>query len=132
MSYNVNPSGTPQPPEPQYQRAHYQPPQYPAPQISQYAPPQQPHYFVAAPPTNTLSIIAFVSVFVLPCLVPVVLGHISLAQIKQSGEGGKGLAIAALILGYLELLIWAFLVVMLFVGIFITTSIVDASMSSTY
>jgi hypothetical protein len=32
----------------------------------------------------------------------IVLGHLARGQIKRSGEGGRGLATAALILGYLQ------------------------------
>jgi hypothetical protein len=32
----------------------------------------------------------------------IVLGHVARGQIKRTGEGGKGLATAALILGYLQ------------------------------
>jgi peptidyl-prolyl cis-trans isomerase B (cyclophilin B) len=32
----------------------------------------------------------------------IVLGHVARGQIKRSGEGGRGLATAALILGYLQ------------------------------
>lgn len=33
----------------------------------------------------------------------IVFGHISLAQIKKTGENGRGMAIAGLIIGYLTL-----------------------------
>ncbi|MCB1296926.1 MAG: DUF4190 domain-containing protein [Gordonia sp.] len=33
----------------------------------------------------------------------IVFGHIGLSQIKRTGEGGRGLAIAGLILGYIGL-----------------------------
>lgn len=35
----------------------------------------------------------------------IVFGHIALSQIKRTGEGGGGLAIAGLILGYLWLVV---------------------------
>ncbi|OYX48580.1 MAG: hypothetical protein B7Y93_09725 [Micrococcales bacterium 32-70-13] len=35
----------------------------------------------------------------------VITGHIALNQIKQTGEGGRGLAIAGLVLGYLGLVV---------------------------
>ncbi|SJN08715.1 hypothetical protein FM113_04045 [Leucobacter sp. 7(1)] len=74
-------------------------------------------YPVAAPvqtrsvvATNTLAILALISAFVAPFVAPVVLGHISLNQIKRTGEGGRGLAIAALILGYIQVAFWALLI----------------------
>jgi hypothetical protein len=32
----------------------------------------------------------------------IVLGHVARAQIKRTGEGGRGLATAALVIGYLQ------------------------------
>ena len=54
----------------------------------------------AAQRTNTLAIVAFVLAFVVS-LGAVICGHIALSQIKQTGEQGRGLAIAALVLGYI-------------------------------
>jgi len=87
-------------------------PQQPQQPQQPYVAPQTPQAppYLPAPPTNVLAIIAFVSVFVLPSIVPVILGHISMSQIKRTGEGGRGLALAALIIGYIEL---AFAVLMI-------------------
>lgn len=52
-----------------------------------------------APKTNVLAIVSLVSAFFVS-LVAVITGHIALKQIKTTGEGGRGLAIAGLILGY--------------------------------
>jgi len=56
--------------------------------------------------TNTLAIVGFVLAFFLS-FVGAILGIISLNQIKQSGgaEGGKGLAIAAIVIGFLPILV---------------------------
>lgn len=56
---------------------------------------------VAATPdrTNTMAIIAFVSVWFIS-VVGIVLGHMALGEIRRTGERGRGLAIAALVLGY--------------------------------
>jgi hypothetical protein len=71
------------------------------------APPAQPTYPAYgqpaagyyAPPTNTLAILALVLAFV---VAPggIICGHIALSQIKRTGEGGRGLALAGLIIGY--------------------------------
>lgn len=53
--------------------------------------------------TNTLAIVAFVLAF-FASIAAIVCGHIALAQIKQTGEAGRGFAIAALVLGYLSVL----------------------------
>lgn len=50
--------------------------------------------------TNPLAIAALISAFVVP-IVPIVLGHIALSQIRKTGEQGSGLALTGLILGYL-------------------------------
>ncbi|PPF81290.1 hypothetical protein C5B96_10295 [Subtercola sp. Z020] len=49
---------------------------------------------------NVLSIVSLVSAFFIS-LLAVITGHIALGQIKRTGEKGRGLAIAGLILGYL-------------------------------
>lgn len=64
------------------------------PQYQGYAP-------AAAAKTNTLAIIALVASFFIS-IVGIVLGHVALNQIKTTGEGGRGLAIAALVIGYLS------------------------------
>lgn len=51
---------------------------------------------------NTLAIVAFVFAFVFS-LVGVILGHVSLNQIKKNGERGRNWAIWALVLSYLGL-----------------------------
>lgn len=52
-----------------------------------------------APPTNTLAIIALIGAFVVP-IVGIVCGHLALAQVKRTGEGGRSLALAGMIIGY--------------------------------
>jgi hypothetical protein len=49
--------------------------------------------------TNPLAIASLVSAFFLP-IAAIVLGHLALGQVARSGEQGRGLAIAALVLGY--------------------------------
>ncbi len=57
-----------------------------------YPPPPQ--------PTNTMAIAALVCAFVFAPL-GIVFGHMSLAQIKKTGEEGRGLALAGLVISYL-------------------------------
>ena len=52
---------------------------------------------------NVLSIVSLVTAIVGLGLVAVITGHISLSQIKKTGEQGNILAIIGLILGYLEI-----------------------------
>ncbi|CAB4555790.1 unannotated protein [freshwater metagenome] len=62
---------------------------------------------VAAPyaPTNVMALIGFIlsvsGFFLFISAIPgVVLGHIALKQIRDTGEAGRGMAIAALAVGY--------------------------------
>ena len=66
--------------------------------------PQQP-----SPSTNVLAIVAFVCSFVV-ALAGIICGHIALSQIKRTGEGGRGLAVAAVIIGYCSVALTALLV----------------------
>lgn len=49
--------------------------------------------------TNTFAIVSLVSAFFVS-LLGIIFGHIALSQIKKTGEGGRGLALAGTILGY--------------------------------
>ena len=53
-----------------------------------------------APRTNTLSIVSLVTGFFCS-IAAVITGHLALNQIRRTGETGRGLAIAGLVLGYL-------------------------------
>jgi uncharacterized protein YacL len=54
--------------------------------------------------TNVLAIVSLVSAFFIS-IVGIITGHIALSQIKKTGEQGRGLAIAGLIIGYVGLVI---------------------------
>lgn len=82
-------------------------------------------YGYAAARTNTLAIVSFIAslagVFVLPVIgqiAGVVMGHISLSQIKSRGEKGRGLALAGVIIGYatLALGVLAIIAFAIFIG----------------
>lgn len=79
--------------------------------MSDVTPPPAAAPYAAAPTgpkTNTLAIVSLVLAFFIS-LGAVICGHIALSQIKKTGENGRGLAIAGLVLGYLGLvagLIW--------------------------
>jgi hypothetical protein len=94
-------------------------PGYPPPGYG-YGPPQPygppgwggpPAYPAAAPPTNTLAIIALVMAFVFSPAA-IVLGVIARKQIRETGESGDGLALAGLILGIAFTVIAVLLVVL--------------------
>lgn len=126
MSSPANPnqqSGDPgygqQPPQqapPSYpiQQQSYAAPQYGAPQYGapQYGVPAQQR-------TNSMAIVAFILSFFVS-IVAVILGHIAMGQIKRTGEGGHGLAVAALIIGYIGIAGWVFfwlLVILIMMGV---------------
>ncbi len=82
---------------------------------SQYAP---------APPTNTMAVVSLVSAviswFAIPLLgaiVAIITGHMARGEIRKSGEGGDGLAIVGLVLGYLNLIFSCILPLLIFGGV---------------
>ena len=54
---------------------------------------------------NVLSIVAFVIVFLGFSLISIILGFIGLNQIKKTGERGRGLALWAIVLGFVSIII---------------------------
>ena len=74
------------------------PPPAPAPSSTPYssAPEQK---------TNTLAIVALILGILIP-IAGIVVGHISLSQIKKTGENGRGLALTGTILGYVFSVLW--------------------------
>lgn len=97
-----------------------EPTPYAAPQPTQYSAP------MGAPAKwNVLSIISLVTGILAIGLVAVICGHISLGQIKRTGEQGRVLAIIGLVLGYL----WILFAI---IGIIIYASIIAAATSSGY
>ena len=59
-----------------------------------------PYPAAAFRPTNTMAILSLVFAFVFAPL-GIVFGHIAKSQIRSSGEGGDGLALAGLITSYI-------------------------------
>jgi len=53
------------------------------------------------PPTNGIAIAALILVFLF-YPIGIILGHVARGQIKRTREGGRGLATAALVIGYLQ------------------------------
>jgi peptidyl-prolyl cis-trans isomerase B (cyclophilin B) len=88
--YDPAPSGPDGANDPAGYRAGPYPYAYPYPDPYGPPPPRQ---------TNTLAIAALVCAFVFAPL-GIVFGHVSLSQIKRTGEEGRGLAIAGLAIGY--------------------------------
>jgi hypothetical protein len=76
----------------------------------------------AAGRTNTLAIVALVLGILVP-LGGIICGPIALGQIKRTGEGGRGLAIAGIIIGAV--------LILLYIIIGIVSAIVSASAVAT-
>ncbi|MEY3587053.1 MAG: hypothetical protein RJB32_349 [Actinomycetota bacterium] len=56
---------------------------------------------------NTLAVVSLASAISgFAALVAVITGHISLAQIKRTGESGKVMAVTGLVLGYVNIALW--------------------------
>ena len=77
----------------------------PPPPYTAYPPPPQGAYpgyygYPQPQPTNTLAIVSLVCAFLFSPL-GIIFGHISLSQIKKTGEEGRGLAIAGLVISYM-------------------------------
>jgi Domain of unknown function (DUF4190) len=71
-------------------------------------PPAAPAYqpaVVTGPKTNVLAIVGFILAFVVT-LAGIIVSAIALRQIKQTGEGGHGLALAGVILGIVFSIFW--------------------------
>jgi Domain of unknown function (DUF4190) len=107
--------------DPQNQQAQYQQPQYQQGQYQQGQGDAQPYGYApnAPAPTNVLAIVALVSAFFIP-VAGIVCGHLALGQIKRTGENGRGLALAGLIIGYvLTALILLMIVLAIIIPLFI-------------
>jgi peptidyl-prolyl cis-trans isomerase B (cyclophilin B) len=65
---------------------------------------QLPVIYVSPRATNGMAIAALILVFVFFPL-GIIFGHVARGQIKRTGESGWGLATAALVLGYLPIVI---------------------------
>lgn len=78
--------------------------------------------------TNVLAIVSLVSAFFIS-LVAIITGHIALSQIKKTGEQGRGLAIAGLIIGYIGLVVG---IIFLIVWIVIFGAAVSSGNFTTY
>jgi len=124
MSEPYTPPEPQQPGQPRYQQGQYPDPQYQQGQYQQSPYSQtpsgaQPYQYGPTAPTNVLAIVALVSAFFIP-VAGIVCGHLALGQIKRTGENGRGLALAGLIIGYvLTALILLLIVLAIVIPIFI-------------
>ena len=72
----------------------------PPPPYGTYPPPYDPYGYPGPRPTNGFAIASLICAFLFAPL-GIIFGHISLSQIKRTGEEGHGLAVAGLVISYL-------------------------------
>jgi peptidyl-prolyl cis-trans isomerase B (cyclophilin B) len=72
----------------------------PPPPYGAYPPQYDPYGYARPRPTNGMAIASLICAFLFAPL-GIIFGHISLSQIKRTGEDGHGLAIAGLVISYL-------------------------------
>lgn len=58
--------------------------------------------------TNGLAIASFITSLFGITILAIIFGHIAQSQIKQTGQGGSGFAVAGLVIGYIVLVIQVF------------------------
>jgi len=77
------------------------PPHYPSPPPYGAPPPYgSPYPYPPPAPTNGMAVASLICAFIFAPL-GIVFGHISLSQIKRTGEEGRGLAVSGLVISYL-------------------------------
>ncbi len=75
-------------------------PPVPPPSYGAYPPPYDPYGYPRPRPTNGMAIASLICAFLFAPL-GIIFGHVSLSQIKRTGEDGHGLAVAGLVISYL-------------------------------
>ncbi|MGA1837552.1 DUF4190 domain-containing protein [Herbiconiux sp. 11R-BC] len=71
---------------------------------------------VPAQKTNVLSIVALVLSILSFNIIAVIIGAIALSQIKKTGESGRGLAIAGIIIGAIGVIFWIIIIIVVAVA----------------
>jgi hypothetical protein len=101
--------------QPQYGQSAYEQPGYGQPssygQQPAYGQPPAAVYPPAGPSTDGFAIGALVTGLLGMAIVPLILGMVALGRIKKNGTGGKGMAIAGIVLGILEIIGWILFIV---------------------
>lgn len=82
-----------------------------------WPPPYGPPPVVQLPPTSAVAVIALVFGIIgalggwcmlgIPCAIAILCGHLGLRETRDGRASGRGVAIAALVLGYLFVVPWA-------------------------
>jgi hypothetical protein len=70
-------------------------------------------YVVIPPrPTSGLAITALVLGILGGAILAVIFGHVALSDIRKTGKEGRGMAVAGLVLGYIETAFWVLIIVL--------------------
>ncbi|MCL2453779.1 MAG: DUF4190 domain-containing protein [Micrococcales bacterium] len=125
--------------QPGYGQPGHGQPGYGQPPYAQQAVYYQQTVYAPGPPSNGMAIASLISSLVgilvwgIGAVVGVILGHIAMKQLRTSGEAGKGMATAGLIIGYIQigfwvlaLLVWLVIIVGFF-GIVGTAAVVSGT-----
>jgi uncharacterized membrane protein YjfL (UPF0719 family) len=81
------------------------------------APQPYPYPYPVAPRrTNPLAVVTLVLGLCGFAVLPVVTGHVALAQIRRTGDGGTALAVVGLVLGYLAAAAYALVLLLVVAG----------------
>lgn len=114
--YPTYPAPEPPPPSAAYSPPLQYPPQYPPAPVY---PMVVPVAYVRTQSTNGFAIAALVCPLVLCVLFPlgIIFGHVALSQIARTGEGGRGMAIAGLVISYVEAAFVVFYFLLIGVGL---------------
>lgn len=76
-----------------------------------------PYYQAAHRGTNSLAVTSLIFGCLMFSLIAIIAGHLALGEIRRTGEYGRGLAIAGLVIGYTSGLVVAFAAACLVVGL---------------
>lgn len=108
--------------QPQYGQPQYEQPQYGQPQYGPQPGYGQPVYaYPPSPPTNTMAIVALVlALTVAPG--GLICGLIARKQIRETGEGGDGLALAGAIVGGVITGFYVLYFLIVIIGIIVTVA----------
>ncbi|MBM7832655.1 hypothetical protein JOE59_003360 [Agromyces cerinus] len=72
---------------------------------------------------NVLAIVGFVLSLLGTNIVAIVLGFIALSQVKKSGERGRGLALAAVIIGFASIVLYIIIFIATFAFVAATPAV---------
>ena len=79
--------------------------------------------------TNAFALVSIITVFLMP-IVGIIFGHLGLSQIKRTGDGGRGLALTAVIYGYASIVLVGLLIVVYVFAILAYVGVIFSAFSN--